>query len=559
MIPRMVTVLRSPPFGDPDALVQRVPVGKRDRLTIAWPGAAASPPLALLAAGRRAGFTRVRIIGSACEWTPEALGDAVAAGMDEVEILVGETGPWEAFRDLRVSGRLSYVALRHGPAAQEPPGGVWNPCQADAFVLEVPSTGPAPGDDRRLGLASSRFRRLAVRGWPLCAFPSLAEDRVISNALLVNLGGAGDPAGQGRLRVPFEDPALVFADACGACRLSLACDGVPALTLAAAPGGRLRVRPFGPGAWRDLPLDPGGLALRSHPSSFLSGRVHVLGVTSGARPCGRIVVDANDAVGQVEVLRRQGLMTVEIPAPAGPRDRDAGAGARGAGLHHVFFSRGEEAAAAAELQVRFAASQEGASPMDIAEFGRALGRHLGYPGCCIEAFIAAGPGATTSDLLRAARQRSRAFHWELNVLDPVSPFTLLPHLPCRFDCEASLALAGRVAAALDGVFPFLAGAAARALGRPWLWWDAARGIILDGPADPDGQGAAIGVPDSPLLRTGIRPDAPARAFLDRVLPGLSAGDRVRVEGPLARVIRDDARVLDLDEGREPLIFPFRPG
>jgi len=559
MIPRLVTVFRSPPDGDADGVLARVPAGRRDRVTFAWPGAAASPPLLLIAAGRRAGFSRVRVTGPAADWSAASLGDATAAGMDEAEVLLDGEGPWDALRELRAAGRLAYVVLRSRPGA---PGGAArdpaNPCGADAFVLEIGPGGPAPDDDRVLGVASSRFRKLGVRGWPLCAFPSLAEDRVISNALVADLHAAPGPFGDAVLRMPFEDPSRVFAEACASCRLSLACDGVPAEGLAAGRGGRLRIRPFGPGLARDLPLDPSGFAARSHPASFLSGRVHILAVEAGVRSCGRIVVDAPDAARQVELLRRQGLRTAEVPVPAALRDRDAGAGVRGAGLHHVFFSRGGEAETAAALQVRYARSQEGDAPLDAAGFGRALGLLLGYPECCIDAFTAAGPDATTTELLAAAWERSTVFHGSLNVLDPVSPFTLVPHLPCRFDCPASLDLAGRVAAHLDAVFPFLGGAVRRHLGRPWIWWDASRGIALDGLPDPDGLGAACRHPDSPLLRTGIRPDPAARAFLDRALLALASGDRVRVEGPVARIRRDGAVVTDLDEGMPPRLFPFVP-
>jgi hypothetical protein len=558
MIPRLVTVLRVPPAGDPEAFLVRIPAGRRDRLTVAWPGAVMAPPLDLIVAARRAGFARVRLFGPASEVTAGALAVAVDAGVDEVELLLDAGAPWRFIRDLRASGRLAYVALRQVSGDGAAPGlDPSNPCGADAYVLEVPPSGPGSGDDRRLGIASPLFRRLAVRGWPLCAFPSLAEDHVISNALVARTDGStGEADAEPCLRVPFEAPSRVFSEGCGGCRLALACDGIPAVALAAGQGGLLHLRPFGPGNGRDVPLSPGGIGARSHPPSFLSGRVHVLGVSSGARACGRIVVDPADAARQVSALHARGLHTAEVPLSDALRDRDTGAGARGAGLHQVFFSLGDQAREAADLVIRYARSQDGDAPLDPAGFSRSLGRLLGYPECCIEAFTAAGPGATTSSLLRAAHHRTGVFHWQLNVLDPVSPFTLVPHLPCRFDCPASLDLASRLAAVLDDVYPFLQGAARQALGRPWLWWDATRGMVLQGPVDADASGAACGLPDSPLLRPGIRPDASARAFLGRVLPALASGDHVRLDGPAARVTRGGEVVALLDEGITPLIFPF---
>ncbi len=556
MTPRLVTVLRTPSSLRPDAVEARIPSGRRDRLTIAWPGAASDPPLALIGAAKRAGFARVRLFCRAAEIEAAALADAIAAGLDEVEILRDGPAPWEFLRQARGEGRLAFVALRVQDArldAEVDPG---NPCGADAFVLEIGTDGPGPWAARRVEVATGRFRKVAVRGWPLCAFPTLSEARVISNALVADLHDPDDPGGSARLRVPFEDSSRMFLPACGACRLSLACDGLPAASARTGETTVFHARAFDDGPSCDLPLDPTAFALRMHPDTFLAGQVHLRAVAAGIRPCGRIVVDTGDAARQEEAMRAVGLRTARVSVHEAPRDRDAGSGARGTALDHVFFSRGDQARAAADLQARFAASQEGSRPMDPAAFGRDLGRLLGYPECCIEAFVTAGPDASTSSLLRQAHHRTRVFHWPLNVLDPVSPFTLIPHLPCRFDCPASLELAARVLDVLDGVFPFLPGAARRALSRTWLWWDATRGAILQGPADPDGLGAGCGLPDSPLLRPGVRLEPPAQDFVQRVLPALASGDRLRLDGGIVRVLAAGTPVTDLDEGVEPLIFPF---
>jgi hypothetical protein len=547
--------MKAPQAGDPADLIRQVPSGHRDRLTIAWPGAATNPPASLISAARDAGFIRVRIVGPATQWTVQSLRTAVSAGLNEVELILDGAGPFETLRDLRATGGLAFVALRTVPGACGDPV---NPCQADAFVLEIPPDGPGPGDDICLGIASTRFRLLAVRGWPLCSFPSLVEKQVVSNAFVAELDDPISGSRGGRLRVPFEDPARIFTEACGSCRLSLACDGLPVAAVANGAGGRLDVRPFGPGPGSQLSLGPAGLLSRLHPPTFLTGRIHVLGVEAGIRPCGRIVVDAADAVRQAQVIETMGLRTCVVSQPAAPKDRDAGAGARGVALQHVFFSKGDEAQLAADLQTRFAGSQDGDRPMDAAVFARELGLLLGYPTCCIDAFASAGPHSSTSDLIAAARRRSGDLRWELNVLDPVSPFTLVPHIPCRFDCSASLELATRVISVLDSVFPFLAGAAEHALRRNWLWWDATRSIAFDGVIDPDGQGCSCNYPDSGLQRVGIRSSVESLAFLQRLLPLILGSDHVRIEGTKARGFRGGLLVGEMGDGAgEPVIFSFQ--
>lgn len=555
--PLLVTVLGAPPAGAPADAVARVPAPRRDRVVLAWPGAARSGATGdLVAAARSAGFRRIRLLAPGRDLSAGVLDSLCAAGLDEVEVRADGPAPWEALRSLRSSGRLAFTAVRWGAAAlgaapdADPP----DPCGADAFVLDVGPAGPPPGADRLLAGAAARHRRVAVRGWPLCAFPSLPADRLVANALVADLGGPRDPAGTGRLRLPFEDPARVYGRPCAGCSLSLACDGLPVSAFAVGGGGEAVLQPFGGGLPERLSLDPAGLVSRVHPPSFLSGRAHLAAVWSGARPCGRSVLEAGEARRLVADVHALGLQAAVLAGGDIPRDGDPGAGARG-GAVHVFFSRGDEARVAAGLTARFASGQDGSSPQDPAAFGRDLGRLLGYPECCIEAFVGAGPAASTTDLLRAAHGRSGAFHAPLNVLDPASPLTLLPHLPCRFDCAPSGALAARVLQALDGVHPFLASTALHALARPWVLWDARRAVSLPGPADADGRGAPVGAVDSPAWHPGVPRDAAVDAFLARMAGALAGGGHLRVDDGLVRILRDDDPVDLSGEGRG-LVFPF---
>lgn len=80
-----------------------------------------------------------------------------------------------------------------------------------------------------------------------------------------------------------------------------------------------------------------------------------------------------------------------------------------------------------------------------------LGLLLGYPRCCIEAYLAVPPPRGNLDVARAAAARTRAaspgpgrFLPRLNVLD-LGVFHYVSWLPCRFDCAPSRAYADAVA------------------------------------------------------------------------------------------------------------------
>lgn len=126
-------------------------------------------------------------------------------------------------------------------------------------------------------------------------------------------------------------------------------------------------------------------------------------------------------------------------------------------------------------------------PADLAALldrHRRLGRAYGFPPCCIEAFCdayvetLADPSVSDNAwLLQRAARRSRQFAPQLGVLNALlgqaceSP---LRHLPCRFDCPASLALAQ----ALD---------APTMQARPALVWRDGSFAWLDGRWDAQAQ------------------------------------------------------------------------
>jgi hypothetical protein len=96
-------------------------------------------------------------------------------------------------------------------------------------------------------------------------------------------------------------------------------------------------------------------------------------------------------------------------------------------------------------RVRAAARcEEKAAPGHEAE----LGALLGYPPCCVQAFLEVPQPRDTNRLVRAAFGRTRGPGVaRLNVLD-AGLFRYLPWFPCGFQCAPSAAFANAVAAAI---------------------------------------------------------------------------------------------------------------
>ena len=126
---------------------------------------------------------------------------------------------------------------------------------------------------------------------------------------------------------------------------------------------------------------------------------------------------------------------------------------------------------------------------------RGLGAALGFPPCCVEAFVVriargadvpASGGRAHEDFIAAteAAARSRRLDARANVFarDRVSGW--LSHVPCAFDCGPSLAYADRVIAAYRAHDPRGVVELVRRLSAPVaIGTDGARTAPADAPAD----------------------------------------------------------------------------
>jgi len=196
---------------------------------------------------------------------------------------------------------------------------------------------------------------------------------------------------------------------------------------------------------------------------------------------------------------------------------------------------------------RAAIAEAVAADLDKTDDGdRALGALLGYPSCCVDAFVASGKQRKNADVFAAALARtSGGPSPRLNVLD-MGVFHWIAWTPCSFRCEASLERANALAAIVAREHDGFARAIDAALSahRLYLADDvqlSLRGAIV---------GGALTIDEVwPTAR-----DRHPRATLDA--DAREATARLFTIVRRARALRVDDRALVLDEARVEL--PSRP-
>lgn len=97
-----------------------------------------------------------------------------------------------------------------------------------------------------------------------------------------------------------------------------------------------------------------------------------------------------------------------------------------------------------------------------------LGRLLGYPSCCVEAFVGMERRWPNALPIEAAARRTGRFDPRLNNLE-LSHFAWIAHFPCRYDCPQSIAMVDVIIDVLRPINPTLTARVERALARPRLY------------------------------------------------------------------------------------------
>lgn len=188
--------------------------------------------------------------------------------------------------------------------------------------------------------------------------------------------------------------------------------------------------------------------------------------------------------------------------------------------------------------------------LDQAEWAGLTGRLgvlLGYPRCCVDAFVREGASSDNAALVASAARASKRFDALLDNT-VMGAFHVLSWAPCRYDCEASARWARDVMREIGRQHPGETSRAMRALACPRLYFDDRRQAIFDGEVDDGGLLTYRGV-HTPIALDGRREEAALEwIFYADVVSRLLAGDSARVSVDGVQVYRGGLQVDCLDMG-----------
>lgn len=244
----------------------------------------------------------------------------------------------------------------------------------------------------------------------------------------------------------------------------------------------------------------------------------------GLKPAIRRTVDRAE-VGRAEALLRSGgavVLRARETALLGSREQVV-----------LYVARSTEHAEALREAEAPVLPGRGAAA-DAAARHRAIGRLLGFPACCVEAFLdrldrgvdrldRGGPGGLAEDYVAARSAWVPQADARLNPLLMPMRAQLVSFYPCRYDCPAAVVVAESLRAALAARQPKTAASLLGLLSRP---------VAIA----PDGARALLELDDA---RTGVvRAAAPRRSDgasdpRDEALAGLLAGAAVGPDGAVS--------------------------
>jgi hypothetical protein len=181
-----------------------------------------------------------------------------------------------------------------------------------------------------------------------------------------------------------------------------------------------------------------------------------LALVAGLKPALRLQRDPRRAQAAATAARRRGF-AVELVALLDAATDDRAGSSRRAIVYVAATASAARALRELEAQALPGEPARIDRPFDPAPH-RGLGAALGFPPCCVEAFVAriargadvlARGGRAHEDFIAAseAAARSRRLDARANVFARDRAPGWLSHVPCAFDCAPSLAYADRVIAA----------------------------------------------------------------------------------------------------------------
>lgn len=190
-------------------------------------------------------------------------------------------------------------------------------------------------------------------------------------------------------------------------------------------------------------------ASRSGPASSLEW----LAVAAGLKPASRTVVPPHDVAPLVAQARARGLRACVTDGAAFV----AGFCSDAVDLRRstlLYVGRSASAAAAAADAERAMIEWCGHGARATEDQVRALGSALGYPPCCIEAFLIVRESSPAAIRFAALQRTPGGASWLLN--DFFDERAIVSHAACRYDCAPSIAYARALIAVLAADDPHAA-------------------------------------------------------------------------------------------------------
>ena len=155
-----------------------------------------------------------------------------------------------------------------------------------------------------------------------------------------------------------------------------------------------------------------------------------------------------------------------------------------------------------------------------------FGVGLGYPHCCLEGF-ARNNNWAVNNLPYQAQRASVVPSYLCNSVMRFTGLTLAPHLPCRYDCPATIEQSSRLQEALVEHCPELARFAERLTRRPYLVVSEWEGFAFEGELE-----------STTRLSYSAVTMAPSNRPNPRLFQELLAGNAVEIRDGLICVLRD---------------------
>jgi hypothetical protein len=159
----------------------------------------------------------------------------------------------------------------------------------------------------------------------------------------------------------------------------------------------------------------------------------------------------------------------------------------------------------------------------------AFGRLLGYPPCCVDFFEKSNNWNRTNSYAEAALKTKTGFDHRTNCFGKNLGYSFSFHIPCRFDCAATIEYSVRVAEFLQHTEPEYVAICRELLHKPVLTLNERDVVVLDGTVTGKNR----------IRYTGLRnlfttPEA--------MLKIIRAGNRIEIRGHFVVVFREDELV-----------------